>query len=99
MPQPLTAAQEIDRDTERPNSVQEGLEPAGENAVAAPLITADFVQMQQEMARDRLRMGLPSMPGGKQGDILLCSAINCCVGAVLRPLHVAHMRHVAHRKA
>lgn len=61
--QPLTAAQEIDRDTERPNSVQEGLEPAGDNAVAAPLITPDFVQMQNDLARERLRMGLPGMPG------------------------------------
>jgi hypothetical protein len=56
-------AQEIDRDTERPNSVQEGLEPAGDNAVVAPLVTADFVQMQNDMARERLRMNLPGIAG------------------------------------
>jgi hypothetical protein len=41
---PLTVAQELEALTEKPNSAAEGLEPVGEGAVTAPLITSDFIR-------------------------------------------------------
>lgn len=57
--QPPTVAQEIESMTERLNSVQEGIEPVGDNAAAAPLITPDFVRQEAELSRGNLRMSLP----------------------------------------
>jgi hypothetical protein len=42
---PLTVAQELEALTEKPNSAAEGLEPVGEGAVTAPLITSDFIRL------------------------------------------------------
>lgn len=69
--QPPTAAQEIESMTERLNSAQEGIEPVGDNAAAAPLITPDFVRQEAELSRGNLRMSLPSqgaMVGMPQGQ-------------------------------
>lgn len=62
--QPPTLAQELEGMTERINSAQEGIEPAGDNALSAPLaLPQDFVRQETELAREKLRQGLSAAVG------------------------------------
>lgn len=57
-------AQELEGMTERVNSAQEGIEPAGDNALTAPLaLPQDFVRQETELAREKLRQGLSAAVG------------------------------------
>ena len=89
--QPMTAAQEIESWTERPNSAQEGLEPVtgtstvGGNAVTAPLVTQDFIRQESDLSKEKLRMGFPqpSVPSGPSS-----SAVPGTAQAMMRNLNI-----------